>query len=425
MARGRVRVVGAGVFISYRRNDSDVAAGRLADDLSDIFGRNAVFRDVDTLEAGEDYTDALRRSLNSSAALIAVIGPSWSTITDDGGQRRLDDPDDWVRTEIGEALRRGIRVIPVLISAAMPREADVPPDLQPLLKRQALQVTDRHWRHDVELLAQALEKLPGLARRSSASAGFRLRFSRRTLLVAAAPLLLGVGGWLGWDAWRDDPSGRDLSSRVRIRDSGPDGTVAGLAVSSAMEASLAEQGRPVTLSARYLYERARRTDRFADSSSLGTSLTAALYVAGEWGAPPEESWPYVAGSAALPKGVTWAEMDAAAADFRADSYRLSRYEDIPGQLALGRAVVAEVDVTGEWSREAATTGVITYGPKSEVQGLHAIVIVAFDPGDHSIKFANSWGVKWGSNGFGTMSADVARHVLGDMWAVEVPVTRRS
>jgi hypothetical protein len=60
----------AGVFISYRRNDSDVAAGRLADDLSEIFGRDSIFRDVDRLEAGEDYANALDHALNSCVALL-------------------------------------------------------------------------------------------------------------------------------------------------------------------------------------------------------------------------------------------------------------------------------------------------------------------------------------------------------------------
>src|SRR3982074_658286 len=154
----------AGVFISYRRSDSDVAAGRLADDLMEIFGRGAIFRDVDTLEPGEDYTTALDHALDSCGVLIAVIGSRWSNITDDNGRRRLEDPTDWVRTEIRRALERGIRVIPVLISATMPQEKDIPADLKPLLKRQALEVSDRHWKQDVDFLAQALEKCPGVTR---------------------------------------------------------------------------------------------------------------------------------------------------------------------------------------------------------------------------------------------------------------------
>jgi hypothetical protein len=155
----------AGVFISYRRNDNDVAAGRLADGLSAILGSDSVFRDIDTLEPGEDYEDALDHALDSCVALIAVIGPRWSSITNDIGSRRLADPNDWVRTEIRQGLARGVRVIPVLLSGTiMPRETELPVDLKPLLKHQAFEISDRHWKQDLELLAQALEKIPGISR---------------------------------------------------------------------------------------------------------------------------------------------------------------------------------------------------------------------------------------------------------------------
>jgi hypothetical protein len=154
----------AGVFISYRRSDSDVAAGRLADDLSEIFGRNAIFRDVDTLHPGENYMTALDRALDSCAALIAMIGPRWASVTDDAGRRRLDDPADWVRAEVRRALEREVRVIPVLIASTMPRDADIPADLEPLLQRQALEISDRHWGQDIELLAGVLERVPGIKR---------------------------------------------------------------------------------------------------------------------------------------------------------------------------------------------------------------------------------------------------------------------
>lgn len=154
----------AGIFISYRRSDSDVAAGRLAGDLAEIFGRGAIFRDVDTLHPGENYITALDRALDSCAALIAMIGPRWANIADDAGRRRLEDPADWVRAEIRRALERDVPVIPVLLAATMPRDADIPTDLKPLLQRQALDISDRHWSQEIELLADALERIPGIKR---------------------------------------------------------------------------------------------------------------------------------------------------------------------------------------------------------------------------------------------------------------------
>jgi TIR domain/Papain family cysteine protease len=413
----------AGVFISYRRNDNDVAAGRLADDLSKIFGREAIFRDVDTLEAGEDYTKALDHALDSCAALIAVIGSRWSNITDDAGHRRLDDTKDWVRIEISRALERGVRVIPVLISATMPRETDVPADLQPLLQRQAFELSDRHWRQDIELLAQALEKVPTIAKRVSAPDWPVSVVTRRHMLAASTGLLiLAIAASLGWWYWhaRVAVGSVDLSQWVRIRDSGTEGAVAGLALVTAMEASFAQQRRPVTLSARYLYEKAKRLDRFGPKTE-GTDMAAVLYVAETFGAPPEDRWPYFAGSRDLPKGVTWEKMDEAAGQFRARAFRLSRYEDIPQHLKQGRPVVAEIKVTDAWmSDEAAKTGLIKLGVKETLMGGHAVVIVGFDLADSSIKFANSWGVGWGANGFGKMSVKDAQNALVAMWAIDVP-----
>src|SRR5690349_23847305 len=116
----------SGVFISYRRTDSDVAAGRLADDLTEIFGPGRVFRDIDSLQAGEDFPRALERALDSCSAVIALIGPHWSSVVDDKGARRLDAPGDWVRLEIARALQRDIRVIPVLLATTMPKESELP-----------------------------------------------------------------------------------------------------------------------------------------------------------------------------------------------------------------------------------------------------------------------------------------------------------
>jgi len=44
-----------------------------------------------------------------------VIGPRWLAAADDAGIRRLDRPEDWVRRETAEALRRKVLVIPLLL----------------------------------------------------------------------------------------------------------------------------------------------------------------------------------------------------------------------------------------------------------------------------------------------------------------------
>ena len=50
----------AEIFLSYRRQDSQSATGRLADALEAHFGDERVFRDREFV-AGEDFVDAIRR----------------------------------------------------------------------------------------------------------------------------------------------------------------------------------------------------------------------------------------------------------------------------------------------------------------------------------------------------------------------------
>lgn len=149
-----------GIYVSYRREDSMVWASRLAGDLRRAFPKNRVLFDVGSIESGEDFADATRRSLASCAAVIVVIGPRWLNVIDDAGQRRLDGPDDPVVIELASSLQReGPRVVPVLVGgAAMPTEDDMPEPLRGLARRNALEITDQRWDDDVSRLLTALKR---------------------------------------------------------------------------------------------------------------------------------------------------------------------------------------------------------------------------------------------------------------------------
>ena len=148
------------VFISYRRDESAGYAGRIADTFEEYFGEDKVFRDIDSLEPGLDFSVAIERTLESSEELVAVIGKNWLTATDAAGQRRLENPDDFVRVEIATALQRNIRVIPVLVQgASMPSADEVPEDLAPLTRRNAFELHDSSWGDDVGRLISALERV--------------------------------------------------------------------------------------------------------------------------------------------------------------------------------------------------------------------------------------------------------------------------
>jgi TIR domain len=142
-----------GNFLSYRRDDSRHAAGRLADHLTKTFGRDQLFMDVDTIELGADFVDAVSTKVASCNALLAVIGPNWL-------QPRLDDPNDFVRIEVSAALQRDIPVIPVLVDGAqLPKAEELPEPLRPLVRRQGTRLSHERFGADAELLISSLAKI--------------------------------------------------------------------------------------------------------------------------------------------------------------------------------------------------------------------------------------------------------------------------
>jgi hypothetical protein len=147
-----------GIFISYRREDAAGYAGRLYDRLAAHFGDERVFMDVEGIEPGADFFDAIERAVGSCEALIVMIGNEWLA-TDNAGHRRLDDPADFVRLETATALARGIRVVPVLVDGAvMPRADQLPADLAPLTRRQAVELSHKQWDATTAELIRTLEK---------------------------------------------------------------------------------------------------------------------------------------------------------------------------------------------------------------------------------------------------------------------------
>jgi hypothetical protein len=177
----------ARIFISYRRNDSSGWVGRLASDLESRFGAGAVFKDIDTIEAGEDFVAVIEQALQSCSVVLVVIGPDWSSVQDKSGARRLHDPDDLVRLEVAKAIQRhDLRVIPVLVGGAgMPTANELPEDLRSLSRRNAFDLSDKRWDYDLAKLADTLAKVPGLVVQTPAEGGAQ-KASEPTISVKPA-----------------------------------------------------------------------------------------------------------------------------------------------------------------------------------------------------------------------------------------------
>jgi hypothetical protein len=152
------------VFINYRTGDGDWAATLIARELIERFGRENVFFASKSIRVGEDFPQVILPGLRRCEAFLAVIGPGWLSAKDRDGQRRIDNPQDWVRLEIEEALRHGLRVIPVLLDGAdRLATEDLPDEISALAQRQHLHLRHRNDDYDMARLVNELaEFVPGL-----------------------------------------------------------------------------------------------------------------------------------------------------------------------------------------------------------------------------------------------------------------------
>jgi hypothetical protein len=152
------------VFICYRRDDSAYAATAIHDKLKQELTDAEVFFDVESIPPGKNFRTFLQDAVTRCDVLLVIIGAGWLDLRFEEGpnnaQRRLDDPDDFVRIEIASALGRGIPVIPVLVGGAkMPTESSLPPPLSGLADLQAVEVrSGRDFVRHVEALAGETRK---------------------------------------------------------------------------------------------------------------------------------------------------------------------------------------------------------------------------------------------------------------------------
>ena len=151
------------IFISYRRSDSADVMGRIVDRLELDFGEEKIFKDVDDIEAGVDFRQSIANAVQACDVVLAIIGDKWLEVRDgESGQRRIDKPNDFVRVELETALKRDIRVIPVLVrGTVMPSADQLPESLKALAFRNAIKVRpDPDFSTDIDRLSAALQDLP-------------------------------------------------------------------------------------------------------------------------------------------------------------------------------------------------------------------------------------------------------------------------
>jgi hypothetical protein len=152
--------VNQGIFLSYRREDTGPYARLLQYELRDRIPSVPAFMDLDSIEPGMVFAEVIQDAVESCSVMVVLIGPKWATLTDEEGQRRLDDPNDMVRLEVETALKRDVYVIPVLVDGAKPlRFQKLPSALGKLALLSAADLSYRRYEYDADKLLGQIERI--------------------------------------------------------------------------------------------------------------------------------------------------------------------------------------------------------------------------------------------------------------------------
>lgn len=146
------------IFISYRRQDSSVATGRIYDKLEQFYGTKSVFMDIDTIPLGVDFREYIDHEVSRCDITLVIIGERWLEFI----QTKKNAPRDFVRLEIEAALKRNIPVIPIFLGANVnpPSEAELPPGISDLAYRNGIEVDPtQDFRIHMDRLKRAIDKL--------------------------------------------------------------------------------------------------------------------------------------------------------------------------------------------------------------------------------------------------------------------------
>jgi C1A family cysteine protease len=133
----------------------------------------------------------------------------------------------------------------------------------------------------------------------------------------------------------------------------------------------------------------------------GVQTRSLLQALQQYGAPPEEMWPYSGDFRAEPtpeaqaygKGLVLASFE-----------RCNSIDDIRYAIAIeDQSVLLSIPIFPNWRQEPwSRTGQIAYDDEQIPIGSHAVVICGYDHDKQILRLANSWGPDWGDRGYCTI-----------------------
>jgi hypothetical protein len=121
-----------------------------------VLSKKNVFLDVSTIHGGEDFRQKIATEIGKCDATLVLIGERWMAEAPGRGAR-VWQPDDYVRTEVREALSRPMLVLPVLVSGVeMPKPERLPEDIRPIASKNAMLLRHESFDDDAENILAAI-----------------------------------------------------------------------------------------------------------------------------------------------------------------------------------------------------------------------------------------------------------------------------
>ncbi len=145
------------IFINYRREDSSGYSLAIYNELVKWYDREMIFKDFNTIEPGEDFSESIENALNSCTILLVLVANNWMDILKK--REELRGEPDFVRMEIATALSKGVYTIPIVLNRAnILIEDELPDDLKKIAKRQCLDLDPTRFETDILKLVKVIDK---------------------------------------------------------------------------------------------------------------------------------------------------------------------------------------------------------------------------------------------------------------------------
>lgn len=147
------------IFVSYRRSDAAGWTAKLTEAMKLHFGNDAVFKDNESISAGEDFESRITQHLDKSKAVVVVIGKGWHGHRGVWHKSRISQRGDWIRRELETARDSVPYIFPVLVdNAALPERTSLPDALAFLPALQATELRPDRWEDDVAAFIEAMQR---------------------------------------------------------------------------------------------------------------------------------------------------------------------------------------------------------------------------------------------------------------------------